>query len=48
MDRYAKEAYPIRKTTLATELAQQIEKLKAKLPQPYADFSDIFVTLGPG
>ena len=32
MNRYAKEAYPIRKTTLATELAQQMEKPKAKLP----------------
>ena len=34
--------YPIRKTTLAMELAQQTEKPKAKLPQPYADFRDIF------
>ena len=42
MDRYAKEAYPIRKTTLAMELAQQMEKPKAKLPQPYVDFRNIF------
>ena len=42
MNRHAKEAYPIRKTTLAIELAQQMEKLKAKLPQPYANFRDIF------
>ena len=42
MDRYAEEAYPIRKTTLATELAQQMEKPKAKLSQPYVDFRDIF------
>ena len=42
MDRYTKEAYSIRKTTLAMELAQQTEKPKAKLPQPYADFRDIF------
>ena len=42
MNRYAKEAYPIRKTTLAMELAQQMEKPKAKLPQSYANFRDIF------
>ena len=42
MDRYTKEAYPIRKTTIATELAQLTEKPKAKLPQPYVDFRDIF------
>ena len=27
---------------LATELAQQTEKPKIKLPQPYADFSNVF------
>ena len=27
---------------LATELAQQTEKPKADLPQPYADFMDVF------
>ena len=32
MDRYAEEAYPIRKTTLAMEIAQQMEKPKAELP----------------
>ena len=32
MNRYAKEAYPIRKTTLAMELVQQMKKPKAKLP----------------
>ena len=42
MDRYAKEAYLIRKTALATELAQQMEKPKAELPQSYVDFRDIF------
>ena len=42
MDRYAEEAYPIRKTTLAMELAQQTEKPKAKLLQPYVNFRDIF------
>ena len=42
INRYAKETYPIRKTTLATELAQQMEKPKADLPQPYADFMDVF------
>ena len=42
MDRYAEEAYPIRKTTLAMKLAQQTEKPKAELPQPYIDFRDIF------
>ena len=42
MDRYAKGAHLIRKTTLATELIQQTEKSNAELPQPYADFSDIF------
>ena len=42
MNRYAEEAYPIRKTMLATELAQQTEKPKAKLLQPYVDFRDIF------
>ena len=42
MDRYVEETYPIRKTTLTTELAQQTEKPKAKLPQPYIDFRDIF------
>ena len=42
MDRYTKEAYPIRKTTLATELAQQTEKPKAELPQPYVDFRNVF------
>ena len=42
MDRYIKEAYPIRKTMLATELAQQTEKPKAKLPQLYTNFRDIF------
>ena len=42
MDRYAEENYQIRKTTLAMELVQQMEKPKAKLPWPYADFSNIF------
>ena len=42
MNRYAEEAYPIRKTMLATELAQQTKKPKAKLPQPYVDFRDVF------
>ena len=42
MVRYTKEAYPIRKTMLAMELAQQTEKSKAELPQPYADFRNIF------
>ena len=42
MDRYTKEAYPIRKTMLATELAQQMKKPKVELPQPYADFRDVF------
>ena len=42
MDRYAKKAYSIRKIILATELAQQTEKPKAELPQPYADFSNVF------
>ena len=42
INRYTKEAYPIRKTMLATELAQQMEKPKAELPQPYADFMDVF------
>ena len=42
MNRYTKETYPIRKTMLAMELAQQTEKPKAKLPQPYIDFKDIF------
>ena len=42
MNRYAREAYPIRTTTLAMELAQQMEKPKAKLPQPYANFRDVF------
>ena len=42
MNRYAKEAYPIRKTTLAIELAQQTEKPKAELPQPYANIMDVF------
>ena len=42
MNRYAKEAYPIRKTTLAMKLAQQMEKPKAELPQPYVDFRDVF------
>ena len=42
MDRYAKNAYQIRKTTLAMELAQQMEKPKAELPQPYVDFRDVF------
>ena len=42
MDRYTKETYPIRKTTLAMELAQQTEKPKAKLPQLYVDFKDVF------
>ena len=42
MDRHAKEAYPIRKTMLAMELAQQTEKPKAKLPQPYVNFRNIF------
>ena len=27
---------------LATELAQQMEKPKVELPQPYADFRDVF------
>ena len=27
---------------LAIELAQQMEKPKAELPQPYADFMDVF------
>ena len=42
MNGYAKEAYPVRKITLATELAQQTEKSKAELPQSYADFMDVF------
>ena len=42
MDRYVEEAYPIRKTMLATELAQQKENSKAKLPQPYITFRDVF------
>ena len=42
MNKYTKEAYPIRKTMLATELAQQMEKPKAELPQPYANFRDVF------
>ena len=42
MNRHAKEAYSIRKTMLATELAQQMEKPKAKLPQSYANFRDVF------
>ena len=42
MDRYAKQNYPIRRTTLATELAQQMEKSKGKLSQPYTNFSDVF------
>ena len=41
MNRHAKKAYPIRKTMLATELAQQMEKPKAELPQPYTDPRDI-------
>ena len=32
IDRYAENTYQIRKTTLAMELAQQMEKPKAKLP----------------
>ena len=42
MDRYAKEAYPIRKTTLAMELAQQMKKPKAELSQSYVNFRNIF------
>ena len=42
MDKYTKEAYLIRKTMLATKLAQQMEKPKAELPQPYVDLRDIF------
>ena len=42
MDRYAEEAYPMRKTTLAIELAQQMKKPKAKLPQLYVNFKDTF------
>ena len=42
MNKYAENAYQIRKTTLATELAQQMEKPKAELPQPYVDFRDVF------
>ena len=41
-DKNAKNAYQIRKTTLVTELAQQMEKPKAKLPQSYVDFRDVF------
>ena len=42
MVRYVKEAYPIRKTTLAIELAQQTKKPKAELPRLCANFSNIF------
>ena len=42
MDRYTKETYPIRKTTLAMELAQQTEKPKVKLSQPCVDFKNVF------
>ena len=42
MNRYAEDTYPIRKTILAMELAQQMEKPKTKLPWPYANFSDVF------